>query len=64
MVGELECAKRMGHAFNCIGLAMREVIGRIDTPTVAGARMFGVQNPVDHRVAEVHVARSDVDFGA
>ena len=43
---------------------MGEVIHRIDAPRLAGIVMFGVQDPIDHRIAHVEVGRGHVDFGA
>ena len=64
MVLELERADRMGDALDRVRLAMREVVARIDAPGGAGARMAGVQDAVEHRVAQVDVARRHVDLGA
>jgi hypothetical protein len=40
---ELQRADRVGDAFDGVGLAVGEVVARIDAPFHAGARMFGVQ---------------------
>ena len=61
---EFERADRVGHALDRVRLAVREVVGRVDAPRVAGARMLGVDDPVEHRVAQVDVRRSHVDAGA
>ena len=38
------------------------VVGRIDAPGVAGARVLGVQDAVQDRIAQVHVGRRHVDL--
>ena len=43
---------------------MGEIVGGVDAPGSAGARVGGVKNAVHGRVAHVHVARSHVDLGA
>ncbi len=64
MVLEFERADRMGDALDGVGLAMREVVARIDFPRRAGARMRRVQDAVEHRIAQIDVARGHVDLGA
>jgi len=64
MILEFERAQRMRHALDRVRLAMREIIGRIDAPGGAGARMGGMQDAVERRVAQRHVARRHVDLGA
>ena len=59
---ELQRADRMGHALDRVGLAVGEVVGRVDAPGVAGAGMRRVHDPVEHRVAEVDVRRGHVDL--
>src|ERR1700752_5406614 len=54
----------MRDAFNGIRLAVRVVIARIDAPDVAGARMMGMQDTIEHGVAQVDVAGGHVDLGA
>ncbi len=61
---ELERADRVGDALDRVGLAVREVVGRVDAPGVAGARVRGVDDPVEDRVAQVDVRRGHVDPGA
>ena len=58
---ELERADRVGDALDGVGLAVGEVVGRVDAPGVAGARMRGVHDPVEHGVAQVDVRRGHVD---
>ena len=43
---------------------MRVVVARIDRPFVAGARMGGVQDAIQHGIAQVDVARRHIDFCA
>ena len=64
VVLEFERADRMGDALDGVRLAVREIVGRIDAPRRAGARMRGVQDAVEHRVAQVDVAGRHVDLGA
>ncbi len=54
----------MRDALDRVGLAVREVVARIDAPLVAGARMAGVQDAVERGVAQIDVARRHVDLGA
>ena len=56
VVLELERADRVGDALDGVRLAVGEIVARIDAPGVAGARMLGVQDAVEHRVAQVDVA--------
>ncbi len=63
VVLELQRADRMGDALDRIRLAVRIVVARIDRPLVAGARVVSVQDAVEHRVAQIDVARSHVDLG-
>ncbi len=60
---EFEGAKRVGYALDGVGLAVREVVGRVDAPGVAGARMRRVQDAVEHGVAQIDVAGGHVDLG-
>src|SRR6185369_16412819 len=57
---ELQRAERMRDALDRVGLAVGEIIARIDEPPGAGARMRGVQDAVEHRVAQIDVARGHV----
>ena len=61
---ELQRADRMGDALDRVGLAVRVIVARIDRPDVAGARMGGVQDAVEHGIAQVDVAGGHVDLGA
>ncbi len=61
---EFQGADGMGDVLDGVGLAMGEVIGGIDAPGVAGARMGGMQDAVHRRVAHVHVAGRHVHLGA
>ena len=54
----------MGDAFDCVRLAVREIVCRVDAPFRAGARVGGAQDAIKHGVAQVDVARSHVDLGA
>ena len=52
---ELQRAQRVRDALDRVGLAVREVVQRIDAPFGTCARVDRVQNPVQHRVAHVDV---------
>ena len=64
VVFELERAQRVRHPLDRIRLAVREVVGRVDAPRIAGARVRGVQDAIEHRIAQIEVARCHVDLGA
>ena len=49
VIFEFERADGVRDAFDGIGLAVREVVHRIDGPLVAGAMMLGVEDAVHHR---------------
>ena len=61
---EFQRADGVGDLFDGIALPVREVVHRVDAPFIAGAVMFGVQDAVHHRVAQVQVGRRHIDFGA
>src|SRR6202011_6363930 len=63
MVLELERAQRVRDALDGVGLAMGEVVARIDAPLRAGARMVSVEDAVEDRIAPVDVAGGHVDLG-
>ena len=63
MVLEFERADRMGYALDRIRLAVRKIIGRVDAPFRTGARMLGMQDAVQHGVAQIDVAGSHIDLG-
>jgi hypothetical protein len=52
----------MGDPFDGVALAMGEVIARIDAPLRTRARVFGMQDAIEHGVAQRHVARRHVDL--
>ena len=62
VVLELERAERVRHALDRVRLAVGEVVGGIDAPVLPGARMSGVEDAVEHRVAHVDVGRRHVDL--
>ena len=64
VVFELERAQRVRHPLDRIRLAVREVVGRVDAPRIAGARVRGVQDAIEHRIAQIEVARCHVDLRA
>ena len=61
---EFQGAQRMGDALDRVRLTVGEIVGGVDAPRGAGARVIGVQDAVQHRIAQVHVAGSHVDLGA
>ena len=62
VVLELERAEGVGDALDRVRLAVGEVVQRVDAPLVAGPRVGRVQDPVEHRVAQVDVGRGHVDL--
>ena len=54
----------MGDTFDGVGLAVGEIIGGIEAPGIAGARMRAAQDAVQHRIAQIDIARFHVDPGA
>ena len=64
MVLEFQRADRMRDAFDGVRLAVGVVVARIDRPFGAGARMLGMQDAIEHGVAQVDVAGGHVDFRA
>ena len=62
MVLELERADRMRDPLERIRDAVRVVVERIDAPRVAGAVVRRVADPVDRRIAHVHVRAAHVDL--
>ena len=63
VIFELQRAQRVRDALERIADAVGEVVHRVDAPVIAGPVMGGVTDPVDHRVAHVHVRRRHVDLG-
>ncbi len=61
---ELQRADGVRDALDGVGLAVREVVHGVDAPGVAGARVLGVQDAVEHGVAQVDVGRGHVDARA
>jgi hypothetical protein len=58
---ELQRADRVRDALYGVGLPVSEVVGRVDEPRVAGARVRGMQDPVEDRITHVDVPGSHVD---
>ena len=52
----------MGNAFDGVRQRLREVVHRVHAPGAAGQRVRGAHDPVDDRVAQVHVGRRHVDL--
>ena len=61
MVLELQRAQGMRDALDRVGLPVREVVGRVDAPRITRARMLRVEDPVQDRVAQVHIGGRHVD---
>jgi hypothetical protein len=61
---EFQRTDRMGDAFDRVGLAVGVIVTRIDRPLGSGARVAGVQDTIQHGVAQVDVAGGHVDPGA
>ena len=61
---EFKRTDRVGDPFNGIFQRMGEVIKGIDAPFAAGIVVIRMTDPVDRRVAHVHVRMSHIDFGA
>ena len=59
---EFERAQRMRDAFQRIGNRMRKIVHRVDAPVVFGALMGRLANPVQRRVAQIHIWRRHIDF--
>ena len=64
MVLEFQRADRVRNALDRIRLPVGVIVARIDRPFVAGARMGGVQDAIEHGVAQIDVAGRHIDFGA
>ncbi len=64
VVLEFQGADRMGDVLDRVRLAVGEIVARIDAPGIAGARVRRVQDAVEHRIAQIDVARGHVDLGA
>ena len=62
VVLEFEGAERVSDAFDGVGLAVSEIIGRIDLPFVACFRMICVNDSVDHRVSHIQVGGRHIYF--
>ena len=63
MILEFQRAKRMRDALDRVRLAVREIVGRIDTPCIARTWVRLVHDAVNHGVAHVDVAGRHVDLG-
>ena len=64
VVLELQRADRVRDVLDGVRLAVRVVVARIDLPLRARARMRGVQDAIEHGIAQVDVAARHVDLGA
>ncbi len=59
---ELERAYGMGNAFNVIGLPVRKIVCRVDTPRVSRAMMLGALYAIEHGIAHVHIRRRHINL--
>ena len=64
VVFELKRANRVRDALDGVRLAVSKIVARINGPRLAGARMLSVQDAIEHRIAQIDVARAHVDLGA
>src|SRR5262249_23818588 len=64
MILEFERAQRVRDVLDRIRLAMGKIVTWINAPRRAGARMARMQNAIEHRIAQIDVARGHVDLGA
>ena len=64
MVLELERADRMRDALERVRDRVRVVVERVDAPLIAGAMVVRVPDPIDRRIAQVHVRARHVDLEA
>ena len=61
---ELERAERVGDTLEIVALAVGKVVHGVDVPGAAGAMVRRFDDAIDDRIAEVHIGRCHVDFGA
>ena len=54
----------MSNTLDGIFLAVGEVVGGVDHPTVAGLVMCHLADAIQDRVPHIHIGRGHVDFGA
>ena len=64
MIVEFERADRMRDALDRVRLPVRVIVARVDLPRRAGARVRRMQDAIEHRIAQVDVARRHIDLGA
>jgi hypothetical protein len=64
VVLEFQGAERVRDMLYGVGLAMSEIVGRVDAPLRPGARVRRVQDAIQNGIAQVHVAGSKVDLCA
>ncbi len=64
MALELEGTDGVRDALDGVRLPVGEVVGRVDAPGAAGARMLRVEDAIQDRVAQVDVGRRHVDARA
>ena len=63
MVLKLEGAKAVGDLLQRIAQRMGKVVHRIDAPRIASPVVVGMEDPIEHRVPQVHVGGGHVDLG-
>ena len=60
---KFQCADGMGDPLNGIFQRMSKIVQRIDAPLIAGIVMFCMTDPVNGRIAHVHIRVCHVDLG-
>src|SRR4029453_16539646 len=61
---EFQGTNRMSNPFDGVGKGVREIVHRVDAPSVAGPVMRDFPDPVQHGIAHVQIARCHIDLGS
>src|SRR3954447_23651231 len=61
---ELERAERMRDPLDVVAERVRPIVHRVNIPSRAGLMMFRMPDAIEHRIAQPHVRRGHIDFGA
>src|SRR5688500_7380738 len=64
VIFKLQSANGMGYPFDGIRLAMRKIIGRVDTPSISGSMMRRAQHSIQDGIARADVGRAPVTLRA
>src|ERR1700741_926591 len=62
MILKLPRAEGMGNGLDGVGLAVCKVVAWIDAPGGSGSRVSGMQNAVEHRIAQIDVSGRHIDL--